>query len=222
MKAWKSDMKSPLKNPANIKNPGKTLVFVSIVSALAVLGLQTSNAQVEFSALNRFLPDSLSKFYPIPALADDDVIFATDSLGRSLFANFASNRESGRVLVVDPGLGENSGLVWLSPEIEGRMEYLYAADINGDGVEELVLAVRKIGASGWSRLHIWSWSDSAASDIQRCGDTTPAYFSAPTRAQTVDTDDDGISEIILSAIGASGTDSLIYYWTDEGYCTKPK
>ena len=211
------------------RNTGKTkmrvrkpLLCVSIIYAIGMFSLQSASAQVDFSTLNQYLPDSLQKIYPSPGLADDDVIFAVDSTGAGLYANFVANRGFGRVLVVDPNLGKDSGLIWLSPEVSGRIEYLYTADINGDGFEELVLATRKLGAEGWSRLYIWRWEKSKGQNVVRCLDNAPEYFSAPTRAQVKDTDDDGVFEIILSAVGTSGTDSLIYYWTDKGYCAKPE
>lgn len=202
----------------NSRKRRKTPLIVSILSALGAIWLQTAVTQVDFSALNRYLPDSLKQVYSIPALADDDLIFAVDSLGSGLFANFAANRQAGRILVVNPNLPKDSGLIWLSPEIEGQMEYLYAADINGDGFEELVLATRKLGGDGWSRLHIWRWNAGAGTSVARCSDTAPAYFSAPTRAAVVDVDDDGIQEILLSAVGPGGSDSLVYVWSDKGYC----
>jgi len=201
---------------------GSPLLLVSSLLILATLAYQPASAQVEFSILNRYLPDSLQKTYPSPGLVDDDVIFALDSSGTGLYANFTENRKSGRVIVVNPNLGIDSGFIWLSPEVEGRIEYLYAADINGDGFEELVLATRKLGAGGWSRLYIWRWEGTQGMHVKRCGDDSLAYFSAPTRAELVDTDDDGVFEVRLISIGLDGTDSLLYYWSEKGYCLPKK
>lgn len=215
--------------------------------ATVILGLsqdvpaQAHRSFLDISAIVKYLPDSLKQEYYSPMLADDDVLFALDSTGQSLYLNFASNRKSSVMVVVDPARGEDSGLIWVSEPIEGHIDYFYATDINGDGGEEIVVSSRSIsnrgGAGTWNRVQIWRWPSDANPDsvvaLAPCSDTLNPYFQAMTKVEVIDTGSvpDGILEVVVtSIIGGGGlvnreptTIRTVFYWTGEEYCvTRPK
>ena len=220
--------------------------FATAVIALAIICLAitvTSTQQVaaqrflDISPLANYLPDTLLQRYPAPMLADDDSHFALDSTGKPLYLQFVSNKSHSVVVVVDPSRGKDSALIWASEPLEGRIDYLYAADINADNHEELVVSSRELpdrksGKSGWNRLYIWRWpldnNPDSVLALAPCSDTVHQYFQALTNVEVTDTgaSPDGVSEVVVTSI-VSGlvtrertTVQTVYYWTGDEYCVK--
>jgi hypothetical protein len=207
---------------------------LSICAMALSLLIQPVAAQrfLDLSAVANYLPDSLRKEYPAPMLADDDVVFALDSTGKSLYLNFASNKKRSVVVVVDPARNKDSALIWVSEPLEGRVDYLFANDINGDELEEIVISSRKTGAGGWNRVQIWRWPSDANPDsvlaLAPCSDSLNPYFQALTKVEVVDTGSapDGVLEVVVTSIVGGGgmvnreptTIRTVYYWTGEEYC----
>ncbi|MBN4056699.1 hypothetical protein JYU19_00130 [bacterium AH-315-J21] len=209
-------------------------IVLSFVFGLSLVSRQGVVAQgfLDISVIAKYLPDSLQKKYPAPMLADYDALFALDSTGLPLYLNFASNRKKSVVVVVDPSRAKDSTLVWVSEPLEGQIDYFYAADINADGREEIVVSSRKLGASGWNRLYIWRWPTDNNLDsvvaLAPCSDTLNPYFQALTKVEVNDTGaaPDGVSEIVVTSIVAglasrkSTTIRTVYHWTGDEYCVK--
>ncbi len=219
---------------------GLALCALAVLLPSQDVATQTHRSFLDISAIAKYLPDSLKKEYPAPMLADDDALFALDSTGQSLYLNFASNRKSSVMVVVDPARGEDSGLIWVSEPIEGHIDYFYATDINGDEREEIVVSSRSVsrggGAGNWNRVQIWRWPSDANPDsvvtLAPCSDTLNPYFQAMTKVEVTDTGSapDGILEVVVTSIVGGGglvnrkptTIRTVFYWTGEEYCvTRP-
>ncbi len=215
-----------------------TLIGLALAAGVIALPLSPQHVAaqsfLDLSAIANYLPDSLKKEYPDPMLADDDVIFALDSTGKSLFLSFVSNRKRSVIVVVDPSRSKDSALVWTSEPLEGHIDYFYASDINGDEREEIVVSSRKLGAGGWNRVQIWRWPADANPDsvvaLAPCSDTLNPYFQALTKVEVIDTGSapDGVLEVVVtSIIGGGGlvnrkpsTIKTVFYWTGDEYCVK--
>ncbi len=212
--------------------------FATLV-ALTLIPAQQVAAQrfLDISPVSKYLPDSLRQRYPAPMLADDDTQFALDSTGKPLYLQFVSNKSHSVVVVVDPSRGKDSALIWASEPLEGRIDYLYVADINRDNHEEIVVSSRALPdrtthKSGWNRVYLWRWpldnNPDSVLALAPCSDTLHPYFQALTKVEVTDTgaNPDGVSEVVVTSI-VSGLATrertivqTVYYWTGDEYCVK--
>ncbi|MGD1994207.1 MAG: hypothetical protein PVI59_13525 [Anaerolineae bacterium] len=112
--------------------------------------------------------------------------------------------------------GDGALIAWQSEQLPtDRAEPLQAADINADGLPE-VLSVQAMGASG-ETLYVLAWQDSAYGWLTpRGGHFDGGESFGENGVRVEDVDDDGVAEI-LASYGPAAAQIDVYGWNGQAY-----